>query len=141
MSSPPETERPYYTTKRLAKPVYSRGGACPPLRYRFFGEKAPRPRRGGGGDGLGGDPCGRPSSFHREGRGRPQGSPLHHPTSPAPTGTKPLSMPVCKKPIPERAGVRPPITCPPDRVRVGVASSCAQQRRSESPAAPRKNHM
>jgi hypothetical protein len=25
-----------------------------PLRYRFFGEKAPRPRRGGGGDGLGG---------------------------------------------------------------------------------------
>jgi len=30
--------------------------------------------RGGGGEEKGGDPCGRPSSFHREGRGRPQGS-------------------------------------------------------------------
>src|SRR5258708_4317015 len=28
-TEPPETERPYSTTKRLAKPVYSRGGACP----------------------------------------------------------------------------------------------------------------
>ncbi len=32
-------------------------------------------------------PCGRPSSLHTEARGRPQGSPLHSPTSPAPTGT------------------------------------------------------
>src|SRR5258707_11596730 len=55
------------------------GGGKPPFKYRFFGEKAPRPRRGGGGDGMGGDPCGRPSSFQI--RGRPQGSPPHIPTS------------------------------------------------------------
>src|SRR5947209_7569852 len=29
----------------------------------------------------------RPSSFHRQRRGRPQGSPPHIPTTPAPTGT------------------------------------------------------
>ncbi|MFL5693183.1 MAG: hypothetical protein ACJ795_15400, partial [Ktedonobacteraceae bacterium] len=38
------------------------GGGKPPFRKRFFGENAPRPRRGGGGEGKGGDPCGRPSS-------------------------------------------------------------------------------
>src|SRR6266699_4578727 len=78
-----------------------------PLRYRFFGEKAPRPRRGGGGDGKGGDPCGRPRPSRWQDDGRPQGSPPHHPTSPAPTGTKPLSMPVCKKPTRVRTPAPP----------------------------------
>src|SRR6266576_2071799 len=87
--------------------IASKGGCRGPLRYRFFGEKAPRPRRGGGGDGKGGDPCGRPRPSRWKDDGRPQGSPLHHPTSPAPTGTQPLSMHVCKKPIPERACPRP----------------------------------
>src|SRR5258708_14188241 len=37
--------------------------------------------------------------------GRPQGSPLHIPTSPAPTGTKPLPRPVCKNlPVKTRKG-------------------------------------
>src|SRR5258708_28917925 len=57
--------------------------------------------RGGGGEEKGGDPCGRPASFHREGRGRPQGAPRHHPTSPPPPGPKPLFMPVFENPIPE----------------------------------------
>src|SRR5437879_11975317 len=59
--------------------------------------KRPRPRRGGGGDGLGGDPCGRPRGLPPPDEGRPQGSPLHSPTSPAPTGTKgllPKNLPV-----------------------------------------------
>jgi hypothetical protein len=55
----------------------------------------------------GGDPCGRPRPSRWKDDGRPQGSPLHHPTSPAPTGTKPLSIPVCKKPTSERGGPLP----------------------------------
>src|SRR5258708_3894027 len=52
------------------------GGA---FRYRFFGEKAPRPRRGGGGDGVGGDPCGRPRLWRwkDEGRSGSRGDDIH----------------------------------------------------------------
>src|SRR6266567_2611073 len=60
------------------------------FKYRFFANihgKWPRPRRGGGGEGLGGDPCGRPRGLPPQDEGRPQGSPLHIPPSPAPTGT------------------------------------------------------
>ncbi len=81
-----------------------------PLTGRFFGEKAPRPRRGGGGEGFGwgsvsgGDdiPCGRPRPSRWKDEGRPQGSPPHSPTTPAPTGTRgllPKNLPV-RGPLP-----------------------------------------
>src|SRR5207302_8829297 len=80
-------------------------GASPCLsRVGFFSNehgKRPRPRRGGGGDELGGDPCGRPRGLPPPDEGRPQGSPLHSPTSPAPTGTKgllPKNLPVRASP-------------------------------------------
>src|SRR5438445_8874554 len=65
-----------------------------PFRYRFFANRHGKrllPRRGGRGWDVawgsvsGGDdiPCGRPSSFHRQRRGRPQGSPPN-PSPPPP---------------------------------------------------------
>src|SRR6266699_1429833 len=56
-----------------------------------------------------GDPCGRPSSFHREGRGRPQGSPPFPSPPPPLRGRGAFS--------PKNLYLRDtPITCPPDRV-------------------------
>src|SRR5207302_8925610 len=56
---------------RLSHP-YASVDQHPPLMGRFFANehgKRPRPRRGGGGDGLGGDPCGRPRLCLRPRRG------------------------------------------------------------------------
>src|SRR6266700_7038051 len=96
--------------------IASKGGCRGPLTGRFFGEKSPRPRRGGGGDGLGGDPCGRPRSCRWQDEGRPQGSPPHIPTTPAPTGTQPLPRHVGKKPTRERCrGLPASLIRPPPR--------------------------
>ncbi len=46
-----------------------------PFRYRFLGRRPLVPVGAGEGGMWRGDPCGRPSSFHRQRRGRPQGSP------------------------------------------------------------------
>ncbi len=67
-------------------------------------ESAHYPCRGGGGDGKGGDSCGRSRTRRLQDEGRPQGSPLHIPTAPAPTGTKTIPMHICKKPACESEG-------------------------------------
>jgi hypothetical protein len=96
------------------RPCPRRGGdPCGPLTGRFFGEKAPRPRRGGGGEGKGGARSPgettslavalRPSIDRDEGARSPGETtsarvPTPHPNRSRPYGDEAAFLHVCKKP-------------------------------------------